>query len=147
METQRPKLGGNFLQRVLAFDTEGVVWEAIDQGSLKLLSQNQAQRRKVRCSSNTLQRALAHRLLVLDCCWRWPWQLRLLRLLITSCSFLSSLLFFLLWPLSWNPRKTLKCFLVLIQIRFNSLIANGPSAYLAFPVARNRCLYTTFLAE
>lgn len=78
----------------------------------------------------------------------WPWQLWLLGSLITSWSYLSSLLFFPLWPLSWTPEKfTFKCFVVLIQIRFNSLIANGPSAYLAFPVARNRCLYTTFLAE
>ena len=69
METQGPKLGGNFLQRVLAFDSEGVVWEAVDQGSLRLLSQNQAQRRDLRCSSDTLPCAFTRRLLVRGCCW------------------------------------------------------------------------------
>lgn len=120
----RTQIGENFLQRVLAFDTEGIGlgdWSGISEAPAGTrLKGGRSGVVPTPCSG-----PCAHRLLVLDCCWRW--QAAAPALTFAYLLFLSGLKLFSFFDLFHEtPEKLSKCFLVLIQIRFNSLIANGP---------------------
>lgn len=105
----RTQIGSGFPPESTYIWFWGVVWDSVDQRSLKLLLQNQAQSRNLRCNSHTLQCALMLCLLVLD--WYWHLPMATLTFMTAYCFlFLFELTFFLFELFHETPGKLLNAF-------------------------------------